>query len=114
MIIIGVLIVLAGAIPFLASVNIIPETVPVSGPVYSAIIIAVGLIGFIYAVVNVTMMGFSKFVTICLAFMTVLGGIVPFVTSFIPKYIPTVYPAYNLMIILIGGIGIVYGIISIG
>lgn len=114
MIIIGILIVLAGALPFLSSVNVLSEAVPTSGAVYSLIIIAIGTLGFIYAIMNVTMMGFSKFVTICLALMTILGGIVPFIASFMPAFIPTTYPIYNLMIVLIGLIGIVYGMVSIG
>ena len=112
LIIIGVMIVLAGALPFLSSIGV--DTVPTDGPVYSFIIIAIGAGGLIYAIMNVTMMGFSKFVTASIALMTILGGLVPFITSFLPSTIPTVFPIYNLMIVLIGAIGIVYGLISVG
>ncbi|MFH2028884.1 MAG: hypothetical protein ABIJ08_07110 [Nanoarchaeota archaeon] len=114
MIIIGVLIVLAGALPFLSSVNALPESFPTTGAAYSLVIIAVGVFGFVYAILNVTMMGPSKMITIAIAAMTILGGLVPFIASFLPQIIPTVFPAYNLMIILIGGLGIVYGFISMG
>jgi len=106
------MIVLAGALPFLTSVGV--STVPTDGPVYSFIIIAIGVTGLIYAFMNVTMMGFSKFVTASIALMTILGGLIPFITSFLPSTIPTVFPIYNLMIILVGAIGIVYGLISVG
>ena len=113
MVIIGLLIILAGALPFLSSVNLLSEKVPTTGIGYSIIIIAVGTFGFIYAIMNITMMGPAKFVTICLALMTIFGGIIPFIATFLPSYIPTTYPVYNLMIVLVGLIGLVYGIMSI-
>jgi len=106
------MIVLAGALPFLSSIGV--KTVPTEGPIYSFIIIAIGAGALIYAFMNVTMMGFSKFVTASIALMTIMGGLIPFIASFLPSTIPTVFPIYNLMIVLIGAIGIVYGMISVG
>ncbi|MFH1641673.1 MAG: hypothetical protein ABIC04_02125 [Nanoarchaeota archaeon] len=114
MVIIGIMIVLAGALPFLSSVNLLSDKIPTTGPMYAMMVIAVGTFGFIYAVMNVTMLGPSKFVTICLAILTVLGGIIPFISSFLPAFIPVSFPTYNLMIILVGLIGVVYGLMSIG
>lgn len=114
MVCISILILLAGIFPFLANFGVIPKFIPTSGTGYYILIIVIGLIGLIYAFINVTMIGLAKIVTICLTLMTVMGGILPFISNFLPINLPTSGPAYSGLIILIGLIGLVYGLISIG
>ena len=114
--IISLLIVLAGILPFLgeSGLNILPAAIPTSGMGYSIIITVIGIIGFIYGVVNGFLMGLEKFVLISVAIMTVLGGILPFISALITLPIPTSGPLYSALIIIIGLIGLVYGIMGIG
>ena len=112
--IIGVLIVLAGVLPFLSNFGILPAAIPVEKPGYQFIIIAVGILGLLYGFFNSMLFGAEKFVTIALALLTVLGGILPFIQNFIPAIIPTTGPIYSGIIIVIGVIGIIYGFIALG
>ena len=44
----ALLIIFGGLIPFLVTMSLIPSTVPSSGPVYSGIIILIGIIAVLY------------------------------------------------------------------
>ena len=112
--IIGVLIILAGILPFLSNFGILPSFVPIEKPGYQFIIIAVGIIGLLYGVMNSMLFGAEKFVTIALALLTILGGILPFIQNFVPAIIPTTGPLYSGIIIIIGVIGMIYGFIALG
>ena len=114
--IISLIIILAGVLPFLGEngLGIISPSIPTSGMGYSIIIICIGIFGLIYAFVNRLLMGPERFVTICLALLTILGGILPFITEFISFPVPTSGPLYSGLIILIGAIGLIYGVIAIG
>jgi len=46
--VLALLIILGGIVPFLVSMKLIPSTVPSSGPVYSGIIILIGIIAVLY------------------------------------------------------------------
>lgn len=109
------LILLAGILPFLGSsgLNILPEAVPVVTPGYSLIIISIGTIGLIYGIMSHMLFGIEKFVVISLAMMTILGGILPFIASFIWLPIPTSGAVYSGIIILVGILGVVYGVTSL-
>mgnify|MGYP004307021733 CR=1 FL=1 len=112
--IIGILIILAGILPFLDNFKLLPEFIPTEKPTYQFIIIAVGVIGLLYGVLNSMLFGAEKFVTIALALLTVLGGILPFIQNFVPAIIPTTGPLYSGLIIIIGAIGMVYGFMALG
>ena len=112
--IIGILIILAGVLPFLSNLGILPSVIPVEKPGYQFIIIAVGTLGLLYGIFNSYLFGAEKFVTIALAVLTILGGILPFIQNFIPKIIPTTGPLYSGIIIVIGIIGMLYGFIALG
>lgn len=112
---IGVLIILAGVLPFLANFGIgIPANVA-SGPIYSFIIIGIGVIGIIYGVLNQMLFGIEKFVTITLGLVTILGGVLPFLASFgLALPIPTSGLIYQISIIIVGLAGMVYGFVALG
>ncbi len=112
--IIGILIILAGVLPFLSNIGILPSNIPVEKPGYQFIIIAVGVIGLLYGVFNSYLFGTEKFITIGIALLTVLGGILPFIQNFVPAVIPTTGPLYSGIIIVIGVIGMIYGFIALG
>ena len=112
--ILGVLIALTGVIPFLSSIGFLPGFIPSSGVKYSILVMLIGAIGIAYGIINKMIMGLERMVTIAIAALTVLGGILPFIDSVVPSFIPTSGPFYALMIIVIGVFGIVYGVISLG
>jgi len=112
--ILGVLIILAGVLPFLNNFGILPSFIPTSKPGYQFIIIAVGIIGLIYGLMNSLVFGTEKFVTIAIGLLTILGGILPFIQNFLPAVIPTSGILYSGLIIVIGIIGIIYGFIALG
>jgi len=112
-VIIGILIILAGILPFLSNFNVLPASVLVS-PGYQFIIISVGIIGLLYGFMNSMLFGTEKFVTISIGLLTILGGILPFIQNFVPALIPTSGPLYSGLIIIIGVIGIIYGFMALG
>ncbi|MFH0868244.1 MAG: hypothetical protein V1831_02940 [Candidatus Woesearchaeota archaeon] len=112
--IIGILIILAGVLPFLSNMRILPSSIPVEKPGYQFIIIAVGIIGLLYGFFNSYLFGSEKFVTIAIAVLTILGGILPFIQNFMPAIIPTSGPLYSVVIVIIGIIGMIYGFVALG
>jgi hypothetical protein len=112
--VIGILIILAGVLPFLSNVGFLPASVPVEKPGYQFIIIAIGIIGLLYGVFNSYLFGSEKFITIGIALLTILGGIIPFIQNFVPAVIPTSGTMYSVVIIVIGIIGMIYGFIALG
>ena len=112
--IIGVLIILAGVLPFIDTFGFLPEIIPTEKPTYQFIIIAVGVAGLLYGFLNPMIFSTEKFIVISLALLTVLGGILPFIQNFLPAVIPTSGILYSGLIIVIGIIGIIYGFIALG
>lgn len=114
--ILGILILAAGILPFIGSggLGVLPESIPTSGAGYSLIIIVVGAIGLIYGIKNKMIMGAERFVTVTVALLTLLGGILPFISSLVPGFIPTSGLAYSGIIIVLGLIGFVYGVMALG
>jgi hypothetical protein len=112
--IISILIILAGLLPFLD--NVIPLPIPTTEPTYQIIIIVLGIGGIVYAVLNNMLMGSERFVTVTIATLTLLGGVIPFLAKFlaIPSWIPIGGVLYPIMIVIIGSIGLIYGIIGMG
>ena len=110
--VLGILIILAGILPFLF--GILPASIPIQKPAYQFIIIAIGILGLLYGVMNSMLFGSEKFVTIAIALLTILGGILPFIQNFVPAVIPTSGPVYSLIIVVIGLIGIIYGFMALG
>ncbi len=50
---VGVLTILGGLLPFLSSKNFLPaflQGIPTSGPVYQGIIVAIGVVAFVYGI----------------------------------------------------------------
>ena len=113
MILISILIILAGILPFLGGFNIIPLTL-ITTPGYQFIIIAVGFISLIYGVMNKMIFGTEKIVLVAIGLMTILGGLLPFIQSYVPIAIPTSGLLYSGIIILIGVAGFIYGASKIG
>lgn len=112
--VLGILIILAGILPFLSNIGILPASIPVQKPGYQFIIVAVGILGLLYGVMNSMLFGTEKFVTIAIALLTILGGILPFIQNFVPAIVPTSGPVYSLIIIVIGVIGVIYGFVALG
>ena len=110
----GILIILAGVLPFLNNFGILPSFIPTSKPGYQFIIIAIGVAGLLYGFLNPMIFSTEKFIVISLALLTVLGGILPFIQNFLPAVIPTSGILYSGLIIVIGIIGIIYGFIALG
>lgn len=111
--ILSLLILFAGLLPFLQRIHLLPEKIPTSGVYYSALIIIIGAIGLVYGIINKMLMGFERTVTIIITILTILGGIIPLISSIVPKFIPTSGPFYSLIIIIIGIIGLIYGILAL-
>ena len=112
--VLGILITLAGILPFLSNFGILPSSIPVQKPGYQFIIVAVGIIGLLYGAMNSMLFGTEKFVTIAIGLLTILGGILPFIQNFVPAAIPTSGPVYSIIIIVIGIVGIIYGFVALG
>ena len=104
---IGLLTILAGVLPFFDGFGVVPS----SWPVYSGIIILIGVIAFWYAVKTFGLWGSQKFITAVLALLIIFGGLIPFLvsTKFIPSTVPSSGPVYSGIIILIGVIAVIYG-----
>jgi len=113
--IIGVLIVLAGVLPFLGedALNVLPSSIPTKGIGYSLIVVFVGVIGLLYGFINKMIMGVERLVTITIAFLTITGGILPFISSIVPSAVPTSGVFYSGLIIIVGLIGVVYGVMGL-
>jgi len=107
--ILGILIILAGILPFLSNMGILPPTIPVEKPGYQFLIIAIGILGLLYAAFNSMLLGTERPVTIALALLTIIGGILPFIQNFVPVGIPTSGVLYSVIIVVIGVIGVIYG-----
>ena len=112
--VLGILIVLAGILPLISKFAPLPSFIPTTNPGYQFLIIIIGILGLLYAAFNSMLVGTEKSVTIALALLTVLGGVMPFLQNFIPAVIPTSGILYSGIIILIGIIGIIYGFMSLG
>lgn len=114
--ILSVLIILAGLLPFLGEdgLNVLSANMPTSGTGYSVIVILIGAVGLVYGFTNKMVVGTEKFVTIAIALLTILGGILPFIAESFSLALPTSGPGYSGLIIMIGAIGMVYGFISLG
>tara|TARA_Y100000310_G_C20511594_1_gene729157 strand:- start:575 stop:937 length:363 start_codon:yes stop_codon:yes gene_type:complete len=114
--VLGLLIILAGAIPFLGadSLNVLPGSIPSSGMNYAIIIIVIGALGLVYGFINKMIMGAERIITIIIGLLTVLGGILPLISELVPAFIPTSGPVYSGIIIIVGLIGFVYGVMGMG
>ena len=116
MILISILIILAGILPFFGQngLGVIPDAIPTTAPGYSFIIIAVGFISLIYGVLNKHIFGTEKVVLFSVGLMTIIGGLLPFIKNFVQLPIPASGALHSGLIILIGAIGLVYGMSKIG
>ena len=116
MVILSLLIILAGILPFFGEegIGILPEAIPTSGIGYSIIVIIIGAVGVIYALTFKMVMGIEKIVTTAIGLLTILGGILPFITEVFTINLPISGPAYSIIIVIIGIIGLVYGFMSLG
>ena len=110
--IIGALTLLAGLLPLVSS--ILPPFIPTTSPGYHFLIITVGILGLLYASFNSMLFGTEKFVTISLALLTVVGGILPFIQNFVALGIPTAGIIYSGIIVVIGIVGMIYGFSALG
>ena len=102
--IIGLLMLLAGILPLLASFGILPAIVPTSGVFYSGLVILIGFIGFLYGIKSRFLQFKDKFVISALGILVVFGGLLPFLIdmNLIPKVIPVSGPIYSGIMTFIG------------
>ncbi len=103
----GAITILAGILPMISPV--LPSFIPTTSPGYQFLIIAIGILGLLYAAFNSMILGTEKFVTMALAALTIIGGILPFLQNFIPLGLPAGGIFYSGIIIAIGIVGIAYG-----
>lgn len=105
---IGLITILAGVLPFVGSLAGLPLSI-LSGVGYSIIISVIGILGLLYGFTSMALIGETKFVMISLGLLTLLGGIIPFIKNIIPIAIPTTGALYSGIVIVIGVIGLIYG-----
>ena len=110
--IIGTLTILAGILPLVSPV--LPSFIPTTSPGYQFLIIAIGILGLLYAAFNSMLFGTEKFATMALALLTIAGGILPFIQNFVPLGLPTTGIIYSGIIVVIGIVGIAYGVSAVG
>lgn len=110
--VIGILTVLAGILPMVSP--LLPSFVPTTSPGYQFLIITIGILGLLYASFNSMLFGTEKFVTISLALLTIVGGVLPFIQNFVPLGLPITGILYSGIIVLIGVVGIIYGFMALG
>lgn len=106
---IGLITILAGILPFVGSLVGIPQ-IMIAGLGYSILISIIGALGLLYGFTSMALIGSTKFVMVCLGLLTVLGGIIPLLSSVLPIGIPTTGPLYSGIIIVIGLVGFFYGL----
>ncbi|MDD5086295.1 MAG: hypothetical protein PHV16_00940 [Candidatus Nanoarchaeia archaeon] len=104
---IGLLTIMAGVLPFFNGFGIIPS----SGPIYSGIIVIIGLIALWYGIKALGLWGSQKFIVAVIGIFIILGGLIPFLVSmsWIPSTIPSSGMYYSGIIIAIGLIALFYG-----
>jgi len=114
--VLSILIILAGLLPFFGEdgLGILPGSIPTAGTGYSVLIVLIGAGGLAYGFANKMVMGMEKMVTLSLALLTILGGVLPFLADSFSLPIPTSGLAYSGLILLIGAGGLVYGFMSLG
>ncbi len=115
-VILSLLILLAGILPFLGEegLGLLPASIPTSGLAYSVIVILIGAVGIVYGLANKMVMGLEKMVTVTIGLLTILGGVWPFIKESLIPAIPTTGPAYSIVLVLIGIVGLVYGFAHLG
>jgi len=103
-VIIGLLTLLAGVLPFLDGFGILPAIVPTSGVIYSGLVILIGAIGFLYGIKSRFLRFKDKFVISILGILVIFGGLLPFLINMnlIPNVIPVSGPIYSGIMTLIG------------
>ncbi len=103
-VIIGLLTLLAGILPFLAGFGILPSIVPTSGVFYSGLVILIGIIGFLYGIKSRFLRFKDKFVISALGILVIFGGLLPFLIdmNLIPKVVPVSGPIYSGIMTFIG------------
>jgi len=103
-VIIGLLTLLAGILPFLAGFGILPAIVPTSGIFYSGLVVLIGVIGFLYGIKSRFLQFKDKFVISALGILVIFGGVLPFLAerNLIPTSIPVSGPIYSGIMTLIG------------
>ena len=111
---IGLLTVLAGVLPLLSDMGTIPPFVLSTEPGFQFLIIALGIVGLIYALFNRLLFGIEKFASITLALLTILGGMLPFLQNYTTIALPTSGPLYLIIIISIGIVGFGYSFVALG
>lgn len=104
----SILVIFIGAIPFIPNFPI-----PKQGPSYSIILIAAGIFLILIAIINQLLVGLEKFM------LFIMGAALIFLAGL--ALLPNLFPVlphqgflYSGMIILVGVIGLVYGIIGMG
>lgn len=103
------IIVFLGIIPFLGENFPIPN----KGYGYSIILVGLGILIIIASVINNLLMGFEKFVLILQGIL--IGGIalLPFLPTIL-IFLPREGPLYAVMIIIVGVLGLIYGVLGMG
>lgn len=109
---IGLLTILAGVLPLLFHLSLAPEFFAFQEPGYRFVIMAVGVIGLLYGLLNHSLMPLEKFATLTLSLLTIVGGFIPFLQNFLTLPFPTSGPIYAIIIVSIGLVGLAYSFAS--
>lgn len=102
-------IVFAGIIPFFGENFPIPN----KGTGYSIVLIMLGIIIIVLSIINKLLMGLEKFVLIIQGLLLAGAAILPFFSDLL-TFIPREGFLYAGIIILIGALGLIYGLLGMG
>lgn len=107
----GMLTLLAGVVPLVGKFVSLPAAI-MSGVGYSALIIVIGAGGMAYGIMSqMNLFGAQKFIVALIGFMTLLGGVLPFVAKIIslPAFLTSGF-VVPIVVIISGIAGIAYGV----
>lgn len=103
------LIIFTGLMPLLGEEFFIPT----AGIGYSIVLIILGAIILFAGAINTLLIGLEKFFLILQGILLVLVGLIKFFPAILP-FLPNEGPLYAGTIIIIGGVGLAYGILGMG
>ena len=105
----SLLILIAGLLPFFGDKFPIPN----KGIGYSIVLIVLGILIVIFGIINNLLLGLEKFIIIIEGILVVCIGILPFLPNFL-NFLPREGILYNGAVMLLGILGLIYGLIGMG
>ena len=106
---------LSALIAFIGIIPLFGENffIPNSGVGYSIVLMALGILVIIAAIINGLLMMLEKAFLIFQGVLLVIVAILPLLPEAF-SFLPTQGMVYSIIIIIIGGIGLIYGLIGMG